>query len=251
MQTLHLLLALLLAVINYSVVYLVGRWIASHNVKRVYAPVAEQAQLAREQRNAIVITPVHALIFIALIASGALQPATESWFVGIVTFLIIFLWTEIWHYFSHRAMHHRRLLFMHREHHLSAITNPWTSISFSFMEKFVFSLGIIGFMAITSHWMPISVVAIAAYYVFYFVTNTLGHANVDFRAPGYRHTFMGKCFVSPSYHAMHHARYIKNYGLITPWLDNIFGTAWEDYDAVQTQVARGKPLSRLGERLVN
>ena len=248
MEISHILLAILLAVINYPIVYFVERWIRTTKVKRVYAPVAEQMQIAREQRNAIFTTPVHALIFVVLLATGALHPANESWRIGILTFVITFLWTEVWHYFSHRAMHHRRLLFLHREHHLSAITNPWTSISFSFMEKFIFSLGILGFMAILSHWMPVSVTAVAAYYVFYFFTNTLGHANFEFRAPGYRHTFMGKFFVSPSYHAMHHARYIKNYGLITPWLDRLLGTAWEDYDAVQTQAASGSPLARLGER---
>ena len=177
MEIFHLFLAVMLAVINYPIVYFVGRWIETHDVRRVYAPTAEKTQIAREQRNAIFTTPVHALIFIVVLTTGALHPATESWRVITLTFLIAFIWTEIWHYFSHRVMHHRRLLFLHREHHLSAITNPWTSVSFSFLEKFVFSLGIIGFMAMLSHLAPISVTGIAAYYVFYFFTNTLGHAN--------------------------------------------------------------------------
>ncbi len=249
MDPLHLLYAFVLAVINFPIVYFVGRRVARQNVKRVYAPVADADQLAREKRNSITTTPVHALILCALLFSGALKPAAESVWLVAQSFVITLLWTEVWHYFSHRAMHHRRLLFIHREHHLSFITNPWTSVSFSFLEKFIFSAGILGFMAALSHVAPVSVTGIFAYYLLYFFTNTLGHANVEIRAPGYRRSLMGKVFVSPAYHAMHHARYVNNYGLLTPWLDNLFDTAWKDYDQVQTRAAAGSPLARLGERL--
>lgn len=39
---------------------------------------------------------------------------------------------------------------------------------------------------------------------------------------------MGKRFNSPAYHAIHHARCTRNHGLLTPWLDRVFGTGWSD-----------------------
>jgi sterol desaturase/sphingolipid hydroxylase (fatty acid hydroxylase superfamily) len=142
----------------------------------------------------------------------------------------------------------KQLHFIHREHHLSLLTEPWTSVSFSFFEKFIFSIGILAMLSVASQFRPLSALGIFAYYILYFLTNTLGHANFEFRREGYCHSLMGKVFNSPSYHAMHHARYIRNYGLLTPWLDQIFGTEWDDAAEVQSRAARGEPLNALSER---
>ena len=124
------------------------------------------------------------------------------------------------------------------------------SISFSFLEKFIFSVGIIFPVAALSHIIPISFFGIFAYYLFYFITNVLGHSNIEIRKPGYTQTWIGKIINTPTYHAMHHARYVKNYGLITSTLDRLFNTMWEDYDKVQTRAASDQPLEKLSERLV-
>ncbi len=59
---------------------------------------------------------------------------------------------------------------------------------------------------------------------------------------------MGKLFNTPSYHATHHARYVKNYGLLTPVLDRLFKTEWPDEAQVQTRAATNRPLRSLNER---
>lgn len=240
---------LLLAIINFPFVWLVGRHIARHEVKHVYAVAPPPEQERRERRNALVTTPVHALLFASLIAMGWLVVGDESWAMVVATFVLTFAWTEIWHYASHRAMHHKSIHWIHVEHHKSRVTGVWTSVSFSFLEKFVFSLGILGGLAIVSRWVPLSAVGITGYYVLYFFTNTLGHANFEFRKPHYRSSLLGKVFNSPSYHAMHHARYTHNYGLLTPWLDQWLRTEWPDSAQVQTRAALGQPLTRLGERV--
>ena len=239
----------LLAVINFPFVLGVEKYIATHNVKLVYGVAAPEDQRAREIRNALTTTPVHALLFLAFIWSGWLVIGQEKIFLILTTFAGTLIWTEIWHYFSHRAMHLKAFHFLHLEHHRSRVTGVWSSVSFSFMEKFIFSAGILGGLAAISQVHPVSAIGITAYYVVYFFTNTLGHANFEFRKPDYRSSVMGKIFNSPSYHAMHHARYELNYGLLTPWLDQIFGSEWKDAPSVQPSAALGKPLSKLSERL--
>lgn len=237
-----------LALINFPVVAIVDAHARSRPVHKVYALEPEDGQRRREQRNALVTTPIHALLFLGFIESGWILRGSESLLLAIGTFLLTFAWTEIWHYASHLAMHHRWLHAIHREHHKSRLTTAWTSVSFSLGEKFTFSVGILGFVALASRLHPLSEFGIFAYYILYFVTNTLGHANFEIRAPEYRKSFMGRIFNSPAYHAMHHARYIRNYGLLTPWLDQLFGTVWEDESDVQTRAARSQPLTRLSER---
>lgn len=239
--------AFILAVINYPFVLTID-WIARNaHVKKVYEVSERTGQREREIRNSILTTPMQAILFFTFISSGLLQTNSESVGLALGTFLLTFLWTEIWHYSSHIAMHTKLLHFIHREHHLSVLTGPWSSVSFSFLEKFIFSFGILGVLAIVSQFQPLSASGIFAYYVLYFFTNTLGHSNFEFRKEGYYSSFMGKVFNSPSYHAMHHARYIKNYGLLTPWLDRLCGTEWEDVPEVQSRAARGKPLRGLSE----
>jgi Delta7-sterol 5-desaturase len=241
--------AIVLAVVNYPFVVGVDRYVQRHPGKCVFNVKEPVGQRAREVHNSWLTTPIHAILFACFIGSGALRTRSETFTLAIATFVVTFLWTELWHYVSHVAMHSKVLHFIHQEHHRSRITEPWTSVSFSLLEKFIFSFGILGGLAVLSRWQPLSAFGVFSYYVVYFYTNTLGHANFEIREPGYYRRFMGKIFNSPSYHALHHARYVGNYGLITPWLDRLFATEWIDVPEVQTRAASGRPLVRLAERL--
>src|SRR5690349_2207208 len=239
-----------LAVSNHLIVFGFILLYKSKKVRRIYNLQASQEQLKEELMNSFLTSPLHSVLIWLALYSGFLVDHTTTILNFTYTFAIVFVWTEIWHYFSHRAMHHKALLWIHREHHKSKITNPMSSISFSFMEKLIFSVGIIAPVAALSSIMPISFYGIVAYYLFYFVTNVLGHSNFEIREPGYAKTWIGRIINTPAYHAMHHARYVKNYGLITSTLDRMFNTMWEDYDKVQTRAAMDQPLEKLSERLI-
>lgn len=240
--------SLILAIINFPFVIVVDWYVKNKPVKPVFKVEEPVGQRAREMKNAWITTPIHAVLFMAFIATELLKVGQESISLILFTFVMTFLWTEIWHYFSHLAMHLKPLHFIHREHHLSMLTAPWTSVSFSLLEKFIFSFGILGLLAVVSQFHALSAFGIFAYYILYFFTNTLGHANFEFRKADYYDSWMGKVFNSPSYHALHHARYIKNYGLLTPWLDKLFGTEWNDVKLVQSRAAKGEPLLQLNEK---
>jgi sterol desaturase/sphingolipid hydroxylase (fatty acid hydroxylase superfamily) len=239
-----------LAISNHLIVYGFILLYKSKKVRRIYNLEASQDQLKEELKNSFLTSPLHSFIIGLVLYFGILKDYESTILNVTYTFLIVFVWTEIWHYFSHRAMHIKALLFIHREHHKSKITNPLSSISFSFLEKLIFTVGIILPVAALSWYMPISFYGIIAYYLFYFVTNALGHSNMEIRKPGYTQTWIGRVINTPAYHAMHHARYVKNYGLITSTLDRLFNTMWEDYDKVQTRAASEQPLQKLSERLI-
>jgi len=241
--------AIVLAIINYPFVLGVEWYVRHRPVKPIFDVEPPPDQRAREIRNSWLTTPVHAVLFVAFAGSGVLRTASAgSAALVVATFLLSFLWTEVWHYASHVALHCRALHFIHREHHRSHRTGPWSAVSFSLLEKFIFSFGILGGLALASRLQPLSAFGIFAYYVLYFYSNALGHSNFEFRPSGYYGTLMGTILNTPSYHALHHARYIKNYGLMTPWLDRLFGTEWTDVAEVQARAATGAPLRRLGEK---
>ncbi len=241
-------LLLLLCFVNYPFV-LAMEWAVRRGLfKPVYDVPVTAEQRRREIRNALHTTPMHPAVIALCILTGAARIAPESVPAAVVTFGITFVWTEIYHYFLHRAMHLKAFHFTHREHHRSRITNAWTSISFSLWEEFFFAIGVMTFLSALSWIHPISLYGIVAYYLLYFSTNTIGHANVEYNAPGYAGTFFGRLFTTSAYHAMHHARYINNYGLLTPFMDRLFGTEWPDSADVQTRAALGQPLKALKER---
>jgi Delta7-sterol 5-desaturase len=247
MTTIYILFILLVAFSNYLIVYLYSILIKRKDVRKVYAIDTDEKQLEREFKNALFTTPVHALILATVYFAKLLLPV-ETAATIFYTFLITFFWTEVWHYFSHRAMHTKLLLFIHLEHHRSMTTGPWTAVSFSVLEKLIFSLGIALPITLLSQILPISLIGLCLYYLFYFVTNVIGHSNAEIRRRGYTNTWIGKVINTPTYHAMHHARFIKNYGLITSVLDRVFNTMWKDYEDVHESVSASRPLKNHREK---
>ncbi len=238
-----------LVFVNHILIYLYRLYTERQkDVKKIYGLTPSERQLKAEFRNGLMTTPVHSLIILLFLVSGLLKVTSEDIGTIVLTFFVVFWWTEFWHYISHRAMHLKVFLSIHREHHRSHITNPWSAVSFSLLEKTIFSLGIVSFAALYSHYFSFSFHGFCAYYTFYFATNILGHSNIEFRSARYPFSLMGYIINSPSYHAMHHARYVKNYGLITSVFDRLFNTRWEDSDGVLIRAAEGKPLKKLSEK---
>lgn len=241
-------LLLLLCVITYPFVILFDLAARTWHIRRVYEVEVTAEQLRRERLNSIFTTPIHPAVLALCVVAGLMRIAPETWLRVLLTFALTFVWTEVYHYLLHRLIHLRPLHFIHREHHRSHITNVWTSISFSFYEEFFFALGVMAFLSAVSWWRPVSLYGIVAWYLLYFFTNTLGHSNLEINKPGYMDTLFGKIFTTSAYHAMHHARYVKNYGLLTRVMDRLFDSEWSDTSEVQSRAARGQPLTSLRQR---
>lgn len=214
--------------------------------KKIYALKINEKQMRRELRNSI-HTPIHAVILAAFLAAGFFS--NRSWAGFVATLALAFLWAEIWHYFSHRAMHWKPLHWIHAEHHKSHINSPFTAISFSFCEKLIFDIGHIGALAIVDSMINLNFYGIAGWYVGYLVINSFSHANFEFR-PGTYNALLGKVLTTTTYHSLHHSRYTGNYGLASRILDQLFATEWTDYEKLYTRVTgEGPPLKSLRERI--
>ncbi|MBF9042667.1 hypothetical protein HKCCE4037_04975 [Rhodobacterales bacterium HKCCE4037] len=213
---------------------------------RIYDLPIKDPQVRRELKNSL-HTPMHALILMAALLLG-LFDARGLWSF-VYTLVLTALWAEIWHYASHRAMHLKSLHWIHAEHHRSRLSSPFTALSFSFTEKLIFDLGMIGGMALVGLLLPLNWFGVAMWFVFYLIINSYGHANYEIRGE----TFMrikGTVLTSTVYHALHHSRYTGNYGLGTRVLDRLLGTEWPDAEAVFDRVVIEKtPLTGLRERV--
>ena len=221
-----------------------NRWRVSERV--IYDLPIGQEQLRRELTNTL-HAPIHAIILALFLAAGLFENTTPLSFV--LTAIGTALWAEVWHYGSHRAFHLQPLHWIHVEHHRSHLNSPFTAISFSFLEKLIFDVGLLGVLALIDRFLSLNFFGIAAWYVGYLVINSYSHANFELKSSTYNQR-VGKVLTSTTYHALHHSRYTGNYGLGTRFLDRLFKTEWEDYERLFDRVCREKrPLGKLRERV--
>lgn len=208
-------------------------------------PVSPQ-QIRREALNSL-HAPMHAVLFAACLFAGLF--ANTSWTSFVVSVLLTTAWAEIWHYLSHRAMHWKSLHWIHKEHHKSHLNTYLTAISFSFTEKLIFDVGLLGVLALIDLAAGLNAFGIAAWYIGYLLINSYSHANFELKSPGYNR-WAGKVITSTTYHSLHHSRYIGNYGLGTRFMDRLFKTEWEDYERLYDRICDEKrPLKKLSEKV--
>jgi sterol desaturase/sphingolipid hydroxylase (fatty acid hydroxylase superfamily) len=202
-------------------------------------------QIRREVKNSL-HAPMHAVILAAFLQLGFFT--NESWTSFVGSALGTTIWAEIWHYGSHRAFHLPPFHWIHLEHHKSHLNSAFTAISFSFTEKLVFDLGLLGLLAFVDRLVSLNAYGIAAWYIGYLVINSFSHANFELKSREYNRV-LGKVLTSTTYHSLHHSRYTGNYGLGTRVLDRLFRTEWDDYEELYDRVStERRPLVKLSEK---
>jgi len=228
--------------------YLAGANNWSIAARTIYDLPISREQIRREFRNSL-HAPMHAVMLAPLLYVGFFKNTT--WLSLVLSLLVATVWAEIWHYASHRAFHLESLHWIHREHHKSHLNSWLTAISFSFWEKLIFDAGFLAVLAALDVWVSLNFFGIAAWYIGYLVINSFSHANFELKSAGYAR-FAGKVLTTTTYHALHHSRYIGNYGLGTRILDQVFKTEWDDYEPLYRQITKDKrPLRKLSERVTS
>jgi lathosterol oxidase len=214
--------------------------------RTIYDLPIKDNQMRRELINSL-HTPMHAVILGAFLYLGFFQNTTWTSFA--LSLFATTIWAEIWHYGSHRAFHLSALHWIHLEHHKSHLNSPFTAVSFSFTEKLIFDIGLVGVLALVDLVWSLNFLGIAVWYVSYLVINSFSHANFELKPRGFNR-WMGQVITSTTYHSLHHSRYTGNYGLGTRVMDRIFKTEWEDYESLYDRITQeARPLTKLRERV--
>ena len=217
---------------------------------RIYALPHNKGQIFDEAKSGTINFIMDIALLMGIYALGWIKIAKFSVLDSALTFLAVFVWFEFWFYFTHRLYHRKEFYFVHAHHHKSHVTSPWTAFSFSILERMSLNLGSIGFAIVMSHFMPITVAGFILFCLVSNVLNVLLHCNVEIFPAGFaRNRYFGWIF-TPTFHALHHARFEQHYGLFTTIPDRMFNTLWPDYAHVQERVARGQGLTTFHEKFV-
>jgi sterol desaturase/sphingolipid hydroxylase (fatty acid hydroxylase superfamily) len=156
------------------------------------------------------------------LAIPALQAAVATLPVA-AQFVAILVVADLTQYGLHRAFHEVPLLWrFHRVHHSSTIID-WLAGSRLHLLDVVVTRGLV--------LLPIAVLGFAPSAVYAYLTFVSLHAvfiHANFRP---RAGWLERCVVMPHFHHWHHAdeseAVNRNYAVHLPWIDRLFGTAWE------------------------
>jgi lathosterol oxidase len=216
--------------------------------RRIFAVNLAEGQVRWESWANLRFCVLASVTFAAVLGTGALGPMEESWTAGIFSFLFLWIGFDFYYYWLHRALHWRPLIPFHRLHHKSRVCTPLTGFSLGWVESASWIAGWVVFALLASWIHPLNMTGLMAYGVVIFVANVIGHTNTEWfpRLSGTRTMSWGNHPIT--FHALHHARYVKHFSFAFTAFDRLFGTEWEDWQSLFRRILDGQPLTRLQER---
>ncbi len=133
-----------------------------------------------------------------------------------VSLLIAMLLHETYYYWLHRWMHHPAIFkIVHKVHHESNITSPWTAFSFHPLEGLLQAL----FLPVLLLIFPMHLYVILLQLTIMTFSSVINHLDIEIYPKGfYKHT-VGKWLIGATHHSLHHKQFKYNYGLYFTFWD--------------------------------
>ena len=212
-----------------------AREATSHDVRR---------EITASLRSALVFSLMGTLIVVAAeqgwvtIYRGFDQTGPLYLVVSLAFMLIAH---DTYFYWTHRAMHHRRLFpLFHATHHLSRTPTPWAAYSFSVPEAVVQG----AFVPLFVLLVPMHAIALFAFVAIQIVRNVMGHAGAELHPAAFGPGRWLGWNNTTTHHDLHHEGGRHNYGLYFRWWDKLMGTEHPRYRARFEEIVNPRGTAR-------
>ncbi|RXJ49587.1 sterol desaturase family protein [Gelidibacter gilvus] len=150
-----------------------------------------------------------------------LDPLKYSFWYLPLSLIIVFLVHETYYYWLHRAMHLQKFYkIVHKVHHQSLSTTPWTAFSFHPWESILEAL----ILPIILLIIPINIYVLFFYLIFMTFSSVINHLDIEVYPTVFRKSTFGKLWIGATHHHFHHKEFNTNYGLYFTFWDKIMGT---------------------------
>lgn len=134
---------------------------------------------------------------------------------------------DTYFYFTHRLFHNPSLFpWLHKGHHLSRYPTPWTSFAFDPLEAIAQALFLVGIVFV----IPLHFITLIAVLTTMTIWAVLNHLGIDRLPLSFPHHWLGKWFIGPAHHSIHHLKYTVHYGLYFTFWDKLLGTQDPNYE---------------------
>ncbi len=133
-----------------------------------------------------------------------------------VSLLIAMLLHETYYYWLHRWMHHPAIFkIVHKVHHESNITSPWTAFSFHPLEGLLQAL----FLPVLLLIFPMHLYVILLQLTIMTFSSVINHLDIEIYPKGFYKHPLGKWLIGATHHSLHHKQFKYNYGLYFTFWD--------------------------------
>lgn len=123
---------------------------------------------------------------------------------------------ETYYYWLHRWMHNPAIYkSIHKVHHNSLITSPWTAFSFHPIEGLLEGL----ILPIIVFVIPMHPYVIVTHLTLMTLTSAINHLDVEIYPKGTLKNAFGRLWIGASHHSLHHQKFNCNYGLYFTFWD--------------------------------
>jgi sterol desaturase/sphingolipid hydroxylase (fatty acid hydroxylase superfamily) len=157
-------------------------------------------------------------------------------FFAIGGFFIFLFLDDTWFYWIHRLLHHPKIFkYVHKVHHKSIDVNPFTSLSFHWVETLLLTSWIVP----VSMFFPMYVPAFGLLQIWGLLDNIKSHIGYEF-FPSWWNKSIGKLMTSSTHHNMHHSKFNGNYGVHFRIWDRLLGTEFNDYEKTFDEIQMRK-----------
>jgi Delta7-sterol 5-desaturase len=158
-----------------------------------------------------------------------------GWLYFVMAFPLMFLLHDTYFYWTHRAMHHKKLFrVLHLVHHKSTNPSPWAAYAFHPLEAIVEA----GIFAVFLFTLPVHPLHLLLFFFLMIVYNVYGHLGYELYPAGFNKHWLGKWINTSVNHNQHHQYFEGNYGLYFTMWDRWMGTIRNDYDKRFEEVTR-------------
>jgi sterol desaturase/sphingolipid hydroxylase (fatty acid hydroxylase superfamily) len=133
-----------------------------------------------------------------------------------LSLVIALLLHETFYYWLHRWMHQPKIFrVVHKIHHDSNITSPWTAFSFHPLEGVLQAV----FLPVLLTVLPIHLYVILIHLTIMTFSSVINHLDIEVYPKNFYKHFLGKWLIGASHHSLHHKQFKYNYGLYFTFWD--------------------------------
>lgn len=142
------------------------------------------------------------------------------WYLPL-SLLIVLLLHETYYYWVHRAMHFPKIYkVVHKVHHQSLSTTPWTAFSFHPWESIIEALIVPVILMV----VPVNIYVLLFYLILMTFSSMINHLDIEVYPESFRKSTFGKLWIDATHHHYHHKEFNTNYGLYFTFWDKLMGT---------------------------
>jgi sterol desaturase/sphingolipid hydroxylase (fatty acid hydroxylase superfamily) len=139
-----------------------------------------------------------------------------GWWYLPVSLLVIMVLHETYYYWLHRWMHLPKVYrLVHKVHHDSHITSPWTAFSFHPLEALIQA----AFLPLVLMIIPAHPVTILFLLMIMTVSGFINHLGYEVYPEKFDRHYIGKWLIGATHHARHHKQFQYNFGLYFTFWD--------------------------------